>query len=65
MLFRSYKLAMEVGVVSDEILATLCQGIDKAEDVDMKAAGQLITQRLAPLVASASKTVVPGCALTH
>lgn len=45
-----YRLALEVGVVSDEILSKLCQGLKRAEDVDLKLAEKLIGEKLSPLL---------------
>lgn len=45
-----YKLALDAGVICDEILAELCKGIEKADDVDLKLAEQLIDRKLAPLL---------------
>ncbi|HNG77735.1 MAG TPA: hypothetical protein PLY72_24890, partial [Candidatus Obscuribacter sp.] len=47
-----YKLAMDVGVVSDEILGELCRDIKVAEDVDLVKAKALIQEKLAPLLAT-------------
>ncbi len=46
-----YKVAFDVGLVDEEILAGLCKGLNKAEDVDLKAAEALIDQKLKPLLA--------------
>lgn len=46
-----YKLALDAGVICDEILAELCQGIEKADDVDLTLAEELIGLKLAPLLA--------------
>lgn len=46
-----YKLALDAGIICDEILAELCKSIEKADDVDLKLAEQLIDRKLAPLLA--------------
>ena len=51
-----YSLALQVGVVCDEILAELTRGIDKPEQVDLKKAHLLIKEKLAPLLATIQKT---------
>lgn len=45
-----YKLALDVGVIEQEILTELCSQIQNAEDVDLKLAKTLIDQRLAHLL---------------
>lgn len=47
-----YKLALDVGIVSDEILGELCRDIKVAEDVDLVKAKALIQAKLAPLLAT-------------
>jgi len=45
-----YKLALDAGVVCEEILNSLCKDISHAEEVDLKQAEKLINQKLAPLL---------------
>jgi kynurenine 3-monooxygenase len=45
-----YTVAMKAGVIQEGMLKKLCAGIDKAEDVDLTAAEQMIDQELAPLL---------------
>jgi kynurenine 3-monooxygenase len=45
-----YKLALDAGVKCDEILAELCSGIEKPEQVDMALAKKLIHSKLTPLL---------------
>jgi kynurenine 3-monooxygenase len=44
-----YATAMERGLVQDHMLAELCSGIDRLEDLDWNKADHLIGQRLSPL----------------
>ncbi len=46
-----YKLALEAGIVNDEILAELCAGIEKPDQVDLVLAKKLIEAKLTPLLA--------------
>jgi hypothetical protein len=43
-------LALDAGVKCDEILAELCSGIEKPEQVDMALAKKLIHSKLTPLL---------------
>jgi kynurenine 3-monooxygenase len=45
-----YLLAYEIGKVQAEILAELCSGVDRAEEVDLTRAGELIRTRLGGLM---------------
>jgi kynurenine 3-monooxygenase len=44
-----YRVAFEIGERQQEMLDELCQGIERAEDVDLERARELIDQKLAPL----------------
>ncbi len=44
--------AQDVGAIQDEIIATICAGIDSAEDVDLQNARVLIENRLSPFLRS-------------
>ncbi len=46
-----YKVALDVGIVDNEILAELCRDIEDAEQVDLKKAELLIDAKLKPLLA--------------
>ena len=46
-----YKVALDVGLVDNEILAELCQGLADPEQVDLKRAESLIDKKLAPILA--------------
>jgi kynurenine 3-monooxygenase len=46
-----YKVAMDVGVIDEEILSELCEGLSDPEAVDLKKAEKLITSKLAPVLA--------------
>lgn len=48
-----YKLALEAGIISDEILRELCQPISTPEQVDLDRAAVLIRRKLSPLLKSA------------
>jgi kynurenine 3-monooxygenase len=48
-----YSIALERGLVQDQILAELCSSISRIEDVDFTEAGELIRSRLTPLDLSA------------
>jgi kynurenine 3-monooxygenase len=43
-----YELCQKLGLLIDEIIMELCQGLDKAEDVDLAKAAQLIDAKLTP-----------------
>lgn len=45
-----YKVAQAVGIVDEEILAELCQGIKDASQVDLAKAEKLIDSKLKPLL---------------
>jgi kynurenine 3-monooxygenase len=45
-----YRVALEAGVVENAILAELCEGLKKPEDVDHERALRLIRERLAPVL---------------
>ncbi len=45
-----YKLALDVGVVCEEILNQLCSSVTRPEEVDLKLAEKLIKEKLAPLL---------------
>lgn len=45
-----YSLAQEAGLICDEILGELCNGLQSAEDVDLEKAEILIKNKLAPLL---------------
>jgi kynurenine 3-monooxygenase len=45
-----YKLALEAGVVCEEILSELCSNIERPEQVDLVLAKKLIDAKLAPLL---------------
>jgi kynurenine 3-monooxygenase len=47
-----YHLAFKAGQIEDEILAELCQGIQRAEEVDLLKAGRLISERLTPILSA-------------
>ncbi|NBO24817.1 MAG: kynurenine 3-monooxygenase, partial [Chlamydiae bacterium] len=47
-----YRVALEVGVLQDKILAELCSGIERAEEVDLGKAKALIQQEIVPLLNS-------------
>jgi kynurenine 3-monooxygenase len=44
-----YRFAYDVGLIQDGILSELCAHIDRAEQVDLVRAGELIRERLSPL----------------
>jgi kynurenine 3-monooxygenase len=52
-----YKLALDAGVVCEEILNKLCQNISKPEEIDLKLAEKLINERLAPLLQGLEPTL--------
>ncbi|HEY9868564.1 MAG TPA: NAD(P)/FAD-dependent oxidoreductase [Candidatus Obscuribacterales bacterium] len=45
-----YRLALEAGLASDEILAELCRDLDDPERVNLDMAAQLITAKLTPVI---------------
>lgn len=45
-----YRLALEAGLASDEILAELCRDLDDPKGVDLDRAAQLITGKLTPVI---------------
>jgi kynurenine 3-monooxygenase len=45
-----YRLAHEIGLAQDGVLAQLCEGLGRAEDVDLDLAGLLIRSKLSPLM---------------
>ncbi|MBY0356761.1 MAG: FAD-dependent monooxygenase [Candidatus Obscuribacterales bacterium] len=45
-----YKLALDAGIVENEILSKLCKGINKADEVDLSLAERLIDESLVPLL---------------
>jgi kynurenine 3-monooxygenase len=45
-----YDFARRVGEIAGEIVRKLCEGLDRAEDVNREAAASLIEQRLTPYV---------------
>lgn len=45
-----YRVAMEVGIIDNEILAELCLNLEDPEKVDLKLAERLIDQKLAPVL---------------
>jgi kynurenine 3-monooxygenase len=45
-----YTVAMEAGIIEDQILQELCQDLDAPENLDYVLAERLIEQRLAPLL---------------
>jgi len=47
-----YRIALDAGKQQDKILAELCAGINKPEEVDLKRAGELIKKEIAPLLNS-------------
>jgi kynurenine 3-monooxygenase len=46
-----YKLALDAGIIENEILAQLCDKLGNAEQADLKKAERLIDEKLAPLLA--------------
>lgn len=50
-----YKLALDAGIVENEILAELCRSIDSAESVDLRLAERLIKQKLDPVLSPYTK----------
>lgn len=46
-----YSLAMQAGLVTDQILGELCRGLEAPEQVDLIKAKQLIESKLAPVLA--------------
>jgi kynurenine 3-monooxygenase len=50
-----YRLAFDVGVAAQEILAELCQGIRGPEEVDLARAAQLVRARITPLLKTLQK----------
>jgi kynurenine 3-monooxygenase len=54
----SYKLALDAGIVCEEILNKLCQTATTAEEVDLKLAEKLISEKLAPLLQGFEPLVV-------
>jgi kynurenine 3-monooxygenase len=46
-----YSVAMEAGLVQQQILDELCSGVDDAESVNLQRASDLIEQKLTPLLA--------------
>lgn len=44
-----YSVAMERGVLQDQILAELCDGVDRIEDLDWNKADRMIRSELTPL----------------
>ena len=46
-----YKVAEQAGRISDEILDTLCAGLDDADKIDRQMASALIETKLAPILA--------------
>ena len=46
-----YRVALQAGHVEDEILAELCQGLEKPEHVNLQRAGELIQTKLEPVLA--------------
>jgi kynurenine 3-monooxygenase len=47
-----YRIALEAGFLQDKILSELCSGIEKAAEVNLARAKELIAQELAPLLKS-------------
>jgi kynurenine 3-monooxygenase len=45
-----YRAALQAGVIDNGLLAELCRGIERADQVDLSRAQKLIEQRLAPLL---------------
>lgn len=45
-----YRIALDAGKRQDKLLAELCSGIQKAEEVDLNKAGVLIRKEIAPLL---------------
>jgi kynurenine 3-monooxygenase len=45
-----YKLALDAGIVCEEILNKLCENVSRPEEVDLKLAEKLINEELAPLL---------------
>jgi kynurenine 3-monooxygenase len=41
-----YRVARDIGVINEQILAELCQGLTSADDVDLARAARLIDERL-------------------
>ena len=47
-----YKLALDAGIVCEEILSKLCQSVTSPDEVDLELAEKLIKEKLAPLLES-------------
>jgi len=47
-----YRLAKEAGVVANRILAELCRGIERPEEVDMEKAAELVRSKFRPVLRS-------------
>lgn len=47
---RPYRLAQEAGIVENRILAELCDGIERPEQVDLEKAATLVRTRLRPVL---------------
>jgi kynurenine 3-monooxygenase len=47
---RPYSFARRVGEVDDEVLAELCSGIQRADQVDLERARKLVKSKLSPLL---------------
>jgi len=45
-----YRLAKEAGVVANRILAELCRGIERPEEVDMEKAAELVRNKFRPVL---------------
>jgi kynurenine 3-monooxygenase len=54
-----YKLALDAGIICEEILNQLCRPLKKPEDVDLKLAEKLIKEKLAPLLQGEGALAVP------
>ncbi|MBU6450485.1 MAG: FAD-dependent monooxygenase [Cyanobacteria bacterium REEB67] len=52
-----YKLALDVGVICEEILNELCKGLTDPEKVDLVRAEALINEKLAPILAGSLATL--------
>lgn len=60
-----YKVAQDVGVIDDEILSELCQGLNDPELVDLKKAETLITSKLSPILTPYSKELLETASARH
>ncbi len=52
-----YHLCKEVGLIQDQILTELCEGLKKVEDLDLSEAQQLIDDKIVPWFKSRALSV--------